>query len=239
MTTGIGTRATVDHPLSEVLTRAATGSFPPADGAVSFLPELPDGHRAIVALTGHAYIAAGLDADDFDGLAPDGFGRALAPSVVLRVADGGVVGVNDVILVAPGTGAGVRAPTTSRWDDHHRVRHARHLRSEVVVHGDERGFVTIGRGLAGRREMSIEIADASTSAGLGRSLILDARGAVPTGEHLFAAVAPGNARSLRAFLAAGFTPIGSEIIIDRSVVSTTTGEPTSGGRDAVPNVDGR
>jgi hypothetical protein len=29
---------------------------------------------------------------------------------------------------------------------------------------------------------------------------------------VFAAVAPGNARSLRAFLAEGFVPLGSEVI---------------------------
>jgi L-amino acid N-acyltransferase YncA len=69
-------------------------------------------------------------------------------------------------------------------------------------------------------EMSIEVADASTSTGLGRNLIAQARGTVPPGQHLFAAVSPGNARSLRAFLAAGFTPIGSEIIIDRSRVTS-------------------
>jgi hypothetical protein len=33
---------------------------------------------------------------------------------------------------------------------------------------------------------------------------------------VFAAVSPGNARSLRSFLAAGFVPIGGEVIIDCS-----------------------
>ncbi len=206
------------HPLLDVMTSAAHGVFPPVDGSVSFFPELPNGLRAIVALTGHAYIAAGLGAEHFDDVAVDGFGGALAPSAVLRVADGGVVGVHDVILAAPGTGTGLRSPLTSMWDDHDRVRHARHLRTAVVVYGDERGFVTVGDGLAGRPEMSVEIADTNTSAGLGRHLMHDARGAVAVDQHIFAAVAPGNARSLRAFLAAGFHPIGSEIIIDRSAV---------------------
>jgi hypothetical protein len=35
----------------------------------------------------------------------------------------------------------------------------------------------------------------------------------PQGELLFAAVAPGNARSLRSFLSRGFVPIGSEVLI--------------------------
>jgi hypothetical protein len=48
--------------------------------------------------------------------------------------------------------------------------------------------------------------------GTGRGLIGDALRLVPAGEPVFAAVAPGNARSLRAFLAAGFTPLGSEVL---------------------------
>lgn len=206
------------HPLLDVLIRAARGDSAPVDGSVSLLPELPDGNRAIVAMTGHAFIAADLSAEHLDGIGLDGFGGALAPAAVLWIADRGVIGVHDVILVASGTGTELRTPATSMWDDHDRVRHARHLRSDVVVYGDERGFVTVGSGLAGRPEMSIEIADSTTSVGLGRHLIQDARGAVPVDEHLFAAVAPGNARSLRAFLAAGFHPIGSEIIIDRSAL---------------------
>jgi hypothetical protein len=210
------------HPLLHVMTCAAHGDFPPVDGSVSFLPELPDGNRAIVALTGHAFIAGEFGAGHFEGVTLDGFGGALAPEAVLRVADGGNVGVNDVVLVAPGSGIGLETPVTSMWNDHHRVRHARNLRTDVVVHGDERGFVTVGSGLAGRAEMSIEIADTNTSTGLGRQLIQDACGAVPVGKLIFAAVSPGNARSLRAFLASGFRPIGSEIIIDCSAAQALT-----------------
>jgi hypothetical protein len=204
------------HPLLDVMLDAARGEFPPVDGAVTFLPGLPGGNRAIVALTGHAFIAADLDAGDFDGIELDGFGAALAPAAVLRVAGDGRIGVNDVTLVARGTSRGTSAPTTTAWDDHPRVRYARRLRSNVVVRGDERGFVTLSEGLAGRTEMSIELADPAGSSGAGRRLILDAVGGVPEDDYLFAAVSPGNARSLRSFLAAGFAPIGSEVIIDCS-----------------------
>jgi hypothetical protein len=99
-------------------------------------------------------------------------------------------------------------------EDHPRVRHARDLRTDVRVHGDARGLVTLANGLAGRRELSIELADpANASRGRGRSLLRDALALVPAGEPVFAAVSPGNARSLRAFLAAGFTPLGSEVIL--------------------------
>jgi hypothetical protein len=60
--------------------------------------------------------------------------------------------------------------------------------------------------------MSVELAGAGER-GTGRGVIRDARRPVPAGEPVFAAVAPGNARSLRAFLAAGFVPLGSEVLI--------------------------
>lgn len=62
--------------------------------------------------------------------------------------------------------------------------------------------------------MSIEVADEFHGTRTGRALIADARAFVaPTG-WLFAAVSPGNARSLRAFLAQGFIPLGSEVLIE-------------------------
>jgi hypothetical protein len=45
------------------------------------------------------------------------------------------------------------------------------------------------------------------------SLLVDALSLIPDGEPVFAAVSPGNARSLRTFLGLGFTPIGSETVI--------------------------
>jgi len=59
--------------------------------------------------------------------------------------------------------------------------------------------------------MSVEANDHDR--GLGTALIAEAIRLVPEGELLFAAVSPGNARSLRAFLALGFKPIGSEVLI--------------------------
>ncbi len=214
----------MNHPLLDALLTAATGAFPPVDGAVTHLPPLQDGLEAIVSFTGHAFMASRLSAEDIADLEPDGFGTVLHPSVLLRMAGerGDIaVGVIDVTLVAPGTGATAveadpgagRVQGRTDLDDHPRVRHARSLRTDVEVFGDESGLVTIARGLAGRREMSIELFDTSTSRGEGRRLIESALGIVGTGEPVFAGVSPGNARSLRAFLACGFTPIGSEVII--------------------------
>lgn len=214
----------MNHPLLDALLAAAAGSFPPVDGRITHLPPLDDGLEAIVSFTGHSFVASRLSADDLADLEPDGFGSVLHPSVLLRMAGerGDIaVGVVDVTLVAPGTGGTgigggeMAGGMEARADlhDHPRVRHARSLRSDVEVFGDDSGLVTIARGLAGRREMSIELFDTSTSRGEGRRLIESTLGIVGAGGPVFAGVSPGNARSLRAFLACGFTPIGSEVII--------------------------
>ncbi len=220
------------HPLLGVLEGAAEGRHPPVDGLVTLLPQLAGGNRAVVALTGHAYLCTDQDPATFSDLELDGFGRALDPRSVLRLADGGRIGVNDAILVVEGTGGGVDLPPTDGWDDHHRVAYALAMRSDVRVYGDTRGFVTIAKGLAGRSELSIEVADPGSEPGLGRQFLERARGAVEPGGWLFAAVSPGNARSLRSFLAAGFTPIGSEVIIDRAGVGRTASDRAgSGGQE--------
>jgi hypothetical protein len=202
----------VTHPLLPWFLGAAAGRFPAVDGGVTMMPPLDRGLEAVVSFTGHACIASRWSADDLADLAPDGYGAALHPRLLLRLAGDGDVGVIDATLVATGTGLG-GPPATDRWDDHFRVAHARALRNHVRVHGDDHGFVTIASGLAGRTELSIQTVDDTHDTGYGRSLIASALGLVPAGEPVFAAVSPGNARSLRAFLSQGFRVVGSEVVI--------------------------
>ncbi len=171
-----------------------SGRFPPADGGVTVVPELPRSLECSVAFTGHAVIATALPAAEVHAHKPDGFGASLA---------------------GRGTG-GVPRLRRADLDDHPRVRYARELRTDVRVFGDERGLVTLADGLAGRRELSIELHRGGH--GHGRSLLTDALSLVPDGDPVFAAVSPGNARSLRLFLTAGFTPVGAEVLLrpDRS-----------------------
>ena len=205
------------HPLLDVLLAAADGRYPPVDGGVTFLPALDRGQRAVVALTGHAFVATPQDPAELAGLDLDGFGQVLSPPALTAIAGGGEIGVNDVILVGRGTDGPAAITRTDRWDDHPRVRHANSLRRDVVVNGDERGFYTLAKGLAGRPELSIELIDPGSTPGVGRRFLADALNAFGAsagpGAPLFAAVSPGNARSLRSFLAAGFVPVGSEVII--------------------------
>ena len=74
----------------------------------------------------------------------------------------------------------------------------------------------VGRGLAGRWEFGYEVARGAQGRGLGRRVAAAARGLVPAGEPLWAQVAPGNAASLRSTLAAGFVPVGAEVLFTRA-----------------------
>jgi hypothetical protein len=202
------------HPLLDVLLRAAGGTRPAVDGGVDFVPALGPGLRCVLSFTGHAYVATDQAESTFADLALDGFGRAVDPATLLRLAGpGGDVGVLDATLAGHGSGDGSRLTERADLAAHPRVRHARRLRRDVRVYGDDRGLVTLGRGLAGRLELSIEVDAGRQGTGVGAGLLADGLALVPAGELVFAAVSPGNVRSLRLFLAAGFTPVASEVIV--------------------------
>jgi GNAT superfamily N-acetyltransferase len=201
------------HPLATLMYEAVEGRFPPVDGAVIVVPELAPGRECSFAFTGHAVIATALSPQEVHAQKPDGFGGSVLPDFIRWLAGPtGEIHVTDATLFARGTG-GDRLPSRPDLIDHPRVRYALGFRDDVRVFGDERGVVTLSRGLAGRAELSIEATPEGQGRGWGRSLLVDALSLVADGEPVFAAVSPGNARSLRTFLALGFTPIGSETVI--------------------------
>jgi hypothetical protein len=174
------------------------------------------GIEAIVAFTGHAYVLSALGPDDFVDLELDGFGLAQRPEAQLRLARGGRIGVLDATMVSlprQERSDEVDVVTeTPDFDDHPRVRHARSIRADVRVFAGDLGLITLSVGLAGRQEMGV--AAFKPGKGAGRRLIRSARSIADPGSPLFAAVAPGNARSFRAFQAEGFSVVGSEIVIE-------------------------
>lgn len=204
------------HPLLAILLDAAYGRFPPADGGVTFLPVHRPGVEAIVALTGHAFVMSELGPADLADLELDGFGLAQRPEAQLRIARGGRIGVIDATMVwlpPRGPSDGVDEVTeTDAFEDHPRVRHARSIRSDVRVFAGPDGLVTLSSGLAGRQEMGV--AAFEPGRGTGRRLIRAAQSVAESDSPLFAAVAPGNARSFRAFQAEGFSVVGSEVVIE-------------------------
>ena len=212
----IGYGAAMPHPLLEVFVDAAHGRFPPADGGVTFLPVHRPGVEAIVAFTGHAFVMSELGPGDFVDLELDGFGLAQRPEAQLRVARGGRVGVIDATMVwlprASPPAHVAELTETDALEDHPRVRHARSIRSDVRVFAGDDGLVTLSTGLAGRLELGV--AAFEPGRGSGRRLIRAAQSLASPQLPLFAAVAPGNARSFRAFQAEGFSVVASEVVIE-------------------------
>jgi GNAT superfamily N-acetyltransferase len=101
------------------------------------------------------------------------------------------------------------APTTP----HARIARALRHRDDVRAWETAGGVIVIGRGVAGRWETAIEVDPQFRGAGLGSQLASAARHLVPQGAVVWAQIAPGNAASVRAFLRAGFRPIGAEVLL--------------------------
>lgn len=94
---------------------------------------------------------------------------------------------------------------------HPRVAGSRKRRDDVRVWAADGGVLVLGRGIAGRLEVAVEVAEGVRHRGLGRALASAARQLAD--EPVWAQVSPGNARSLRAFQAAGYRPVGAEALL--------------------------
>jgi RimJ/RimL family protein N-acetyltransferase len=124
-----------------------------------------------------------------------------------------------MFLLAPAAVGEELEPLEQRrdLDSHPRVARSARYREDLRVYSDrtDAGVVVIGRGLARRWEVSVEVAREARNGGLARRLALAARALVPAQEPLWAQVAPANAASVRAILAAGYRPIGAEVLFLR------------------------
>ncbi len=203
------------HPLVALLEDAARGRFPAPDGAVEVLPP-PGAAMAVVAFTAHHVIAADIGADWVRAQLPAGdLSAPMSARFLVALSDriGRHAGSLDVVLAAPGLAG---EPGLSEVDgaDHPRVVRAHRYRSDVRVFAAAGGtaMVVVGHGLAGRTEVAVEVDPAERGAGLGARTLLAARRLFGEDKVVFAQVAPGNAASLRAFLRAGFEPIGCEVL---------------------------
>ena len=85
-------------------------------------------------------------------------------------------------------------------------------RSELRVFEGDGGMVLLNRGLAGRLELSVEVAPGRRDRGPARRLVAGALTAAAPDEPVFAQVAAANAASLRALQPAGFAAVGAEVL---------------------------
>jgi GNAT superfamily N-acetyltransferase len=191
-------------------------SVPAADASVTALPA-PSGARAVV-VGGTAWHVVAADVDPAwvaDEVAHDPIAAPLGARFLAALADrvGAEPGSLDAVLVAPRTGRPLDLVPVHDGD-HPRVRRALHHRSDVGVWTtpDGTGLVTVGRGVAGRWETSLEVDPAVRCRGLGTALAAAAPGLVPDGATLWAQVAPAQVAALRALHAAGYRAVCAEVL---------------------------
>ncbi len=230
--------APLTHPLAVLIAEAAAGRFPPADGGWQRVPPWRPGLEGIVAFTGHAVLALAADVTDewLAGFGVNGLGGAHDPRLIAALAgpDGWIASL-DVLLAGRGTGrpgaagagpdgagpasAGPRLTDRPDLAAHPRVQFAARIRDQPRILGypDLRrsALAVVSRGLGGLTELSFELEPQRRGTGSGATLISAALSTIPAGQLVIAAIAPGNAASLRAALTAGFVPLGSTQLFRR------------------------
>lgn len=133
---------------------------------------------------------------------------------MLAAATGREPDTLDQVLVARATGRSAGLELTPHdGTDHPRISRALRQRTDVAAWRCPGGLLVVGRGVAGRYEVAVEVDEVFRGFGLGRSLFMAALGLVPAGELVWAQIAPGNAQSVRAALGAGFKPVGAEVLL--------------------------
>uniref|UniRef100_A0AAU2JH60 GNAT family N-acetyltransferase n=1 Tax=Streptomyces sp. NBC_00049 TaxID=2903617 RepID=A0AAU2JH60_9ACTN len=206
--------------LTEILDAAADGRFPPPDGGTTVVPQQNRRDAGVIAFTAHSvvftdedpdWVRSTLDAVDADALAASMNARFLA---ALLDRTGRSSDTIDLLTVAdPLPGAPALELREIEDPDHPRVRRALARRDDVRVWSADGGVVILGRGVAGRWETAIEVDEGVRDRGLGRELAVAARHLVPGGSPVWSQQATGNARSIRAFQAAGYRPVGAESLM--------------------------
>ncbi|MFI6015625.1 GNAT family N-acetyltransferase [Streptomyces sp. NPDC051243] len=204
--------------LRDILDAAARGVFPPADGGTTVVPQPSPRHAGVLSFTAHSVVVTDEDPDwihdtlrevDCDGLAATLNPRFLA---ALMERTGRWSETVDAVLVgSPLPGEPPLALKEIEDAAHPRIRYTRRRRDDVRAWAAQGGVVVLGRGVAGRLEVSVEVEESVRQRGLGRLLVRAARHLVT--EPLWAQIAPGNARSVRAFQAAGYRQVGAELLL--------------------------
>ena len=205
----------MSHPLRRLLLDAAAGRPPHADGRVDVVGSTGGPTDAVVAFTGHSVVALDVDPDDVARrLDPYDPGASMDPAFLMWLGGwtGRLPGIVDAVLAAPRVDGPPPIPLEPADElDHPRVVRASRYREDLRVFGAAGGVLVLGRGLAGRWEAAFEVDPERRGQGIGRALAAAAQSVVED-DAVFVQVSPGNAASLRAVLAAGYRPVGAEVL---------------------------
>ncbi|WP_262063805.1 GNAT family N-acetyltransferase [Streptomyces sp. STR69] len=212
--------------LRDILDAAARGVFPPPDGRTTVVPQASERDAGVLAFTAHAVVFTDEDPrwvlDTLAAVPCDALAAPMNPRFLTALLDrtGRTAENVDAMLVGAPLPGEPPLPLEEITDgDHPRIVYARNRRDDVRAWTTDGGVLVMGRGIAGRPEVSVEIGEGVRHRGLGRALVAAARHLAT--EPLWAQVAPGNARSMRAFLAAGYRPVGSEALLLSATAGST------------------
>jgi hypothetical protein len=204
--------------LADLLREVADGMPSAIDADLTVVPPPDERSFGVLSFPGQHIIVADVAVEWVRSWVPEGdLGAPLGPPflTVLAAVTGRAIGTTDALLVARGHGRRRGLELTETTDsDHPRLARARRQRTEVRAWECPGGLLVLGRGVAGRWEVAVEVDAALRGFGFGRGLFGAALGLVDPGEPVWAQVAPGNAASLRALLAVGYRPVGAEVLLE-------------------------
>lgn len=202
------------NTLTDLLAEASQGRFPAPDAGPTILPQPSPRDAGIIAFTAHNVIFADVEASWIRDRLPGGdLSAPLNPPFLSALEERMGRPINNIDMLALAEPLGGRpsiALAETAGTGHPRVELARRYRDAVRAWTCPGGILVIGRGVAGRWEVAIEVEPGHQGRGLGRALACAARRLTP--HPLWAQIAPGNAASVRAFLAAGYVPVGAEAL---------------------------
>jgi hypothetical protein len=210
-------RTAARQALTAILDSVSNGEFPSADGRITILQQPSDRDAGVLAFTAHSVVITDADPNWVTARLPPGdLSAPLSPSFLHGLAGHTGRDAHQADMVACADALPGPPPADLRPDAdpaHPRIARALRYRDDVRAWTCAGGVVLLGRGLGGRWEVAVEVDPGERGRGMGRSLAHAARHLVPGGAPLWAQIAPGNAASVRAFLAAGFRPVGAEALL--------------------------
>lgn len=214
----------IDHRLITLLTAAARHIPAGSAGGVEVVGRPPGVCSAVVALAGHAVIAADVsegwvrrylpagsaDEHEYHPALSSHFLAALSEQLGVPPAGLSVLLAAAGPLAAP---AGQLTPVTDDPLDWSEFRVDVHSYRYRGCTGS--GSISVGRGPAGRWDARIDLDRShqrSSEVVRGRELLRAARALIPAGAPLFVSVPVHAGRSLRTAMSAGFEPLGAEVL---------------------------
>lgn len=212
-----------------MLARVEAGERLPTDPWYAVLPQPTPRQAAVVSFPGHVVVSADVPPEWVAARLPDhDLSAPMNPPFLGQICAelGRRVNNIDMLLLAARRPGQPQVPLSAVHElDHPRVLRARRYRDEVFVWTTPGGVLVLGRGLANRWEAAIEVDESARNRGLGRALAAAALHLVPEDRPVWAQVAPGNAASVRAFLAAGYIPVGAEALLVKDRPASVADQP--------------